>query len=366
MQQDTATYGGCETRDGRPTNIFPFGGTSESAPLVSGEAALVIQAYEQAHHGTRPTPELTKQLITSTATDLNEPSDEQGAGQFNALAAVQAALSIKDADGHRSPRAARWCSSKTQLADSDPASSTVKDSFRVTNTSNQNQTISAHNRTLGATRSLVHGSLTLDTTKGNLPTFFDQHFNSVRGYIKRTFTVPQGVDYLAASSAYAATSARVSEPQVALLDPKGTFTAESYTTAGSGFSRADVHNPAAGTWTEVFSSIADPAQGFKGNINVDITAQNYQNYGSVSPSKLTLKAGQTGTFSVRAKAAKNGGDLSAAVQLDTPSHVRVTVPFTVRSDITEAARRQVHRHPQRRQRGPADQVVLLGHPQGQA
>src|SRR5262249_9347843 len=101
---NTALYTNCLDNNGRPSAIQIFGGTSESAPLVAGEAALIIDAYRRAHGGATPTPDLVKRIITSTADDLGIPAQEQGAGLINSMKAVQAALSIQDANGAPAPQ----------------------------------------------------------------------------------------------------------------------------------------------------------------------------------------------------------------------------------------------------------------------
>ena len=90
-------YGGeaaCADRKGGCPPHYPteaMRGTSEAAPLIAGAAADVIQAYRDTHHGTSPTPEVVQDILAGTATDLDNPADQQGDGLLNVYAAVKAA-----------------------------------------------------------------------------------------------------------------------------------------------------------------------------------------------------------------------------------------------------------------------------------
>src|SRR3954453_6922110 len=92
--QIPANYEECPDLAVRPARVLQFGGTSMPSPLPGGAAALVIEASRNAHGGRTPSPALIKQILTSTANDLGLPSNEQGAGELDALKAVQAARSV--------------------------------------------------------------------------------------------------------------------------------------------------------------------------------------------------------------------------------------------------------------------------------
>ncbi len=63
-------------------SYFRGSGTSESAALVSGAAALVLQKYPNA------TPDQVKQLLMASATTINAKSQAQGDGELNLTAAL--------------------------------------------------------------------------------------------------------------------------------------------------------------------------------------------------------------------------------------------------------------------------------------
>jgi serine protease AprX len=68
------------------TRYFRGSGTSESAAITSGAAALVLQKYPTA------TPDQVKDLLTGTATLINTKSQAQGGGELNLAAALTAPL----------------------------------------------------------------------------------------------------------------------------------------------------------------------------------------------------------------------------------------------------------------------------------
>lgn len=67
-----------------------WGGTSRSAPVTAGNAALVYQAY-RATYGSWPNYDMAKMLLKSGATDLHYNPFLQGAGMVNAAASVEMA-----------------------------------------------------------------------------------------------------------------------------------------------------------------------------------------------------------------------------------------------------------------------------------
>jgi hypothetical protein len=329
----------CTDEQGRPSAIRTFGGTSEASPFIAGGAALVIEAYKNTHHGAKPSPQLVKQILTSTASDLGQPADEQGAGELNTYAAVRAAMSIQDGNGTPARQGAGLLATTTggdtQLTAAAKPGATVTEPLTITNTSPNTQTVSAHGRVLGKTLSDTTSSIALDVTSPATPTFIDGT-SAVRKYATTTFQVPFGADHLQGDLAWPGTPSQSQTIRMALIDPNGVYQSDSRpqnSTSKANHGRVDVKNPAPGTWTAVFYA-TQGATGFKGNIAYEFTTTKYTDFGSVSPATLTLKPGQSGTFKVTARTPGQPGDLSAAVELDTPLGAVSSVPFTLRSLIT--------------------------------
>ncbi len=331
---DTKTYLGCTNYRGQPSAIQAFGGTSQAAPLTAGAAALVIEAYGKTHNGAKPTPALIKQILTSTATDEYDPADRQGNGLLNALAAVQAAESVTDADGSGTPVGNGLLFGTSQLAASGEPGSAQDFTETVTNVGTTAQTLTAHGRSLSTVVSDQSGSVVLNTTASG-PTFIGAG-GAVDNYVTHTFTVAPGVDHLDASIAWHAVP-NTGPFVMVLLDPKGGFAGYTLPQSGSGsppnFGHVDVHSPTAGSWTALVYG-AHTLSGFNGPVNYQFTASRYADLGSVTPSTLKLAPGQSGTLHISVDTPAKPGDLSAAVEIDnSATKARAAVPLTLRAIV---------------------------------
>jgi hypothetical protein len=336
---DPVRFAGCSAFNGSPSPIQLFGGTSQASPLIAGGAALVIQAYEMTHGGVRPTPALVKRILTSTATDLGLPGYQQGAGEMNTYRAVRAAMSIKDGNGSPTPQGdgllLSSASGDTQLTAVGAAGSAQDLTLNVTNVSPNNQVVSPHGRILGKTLSDVTASTPFDATSTTAPSFLDGISGGagpvVRNFTETTFKVPFGADHLSVQLAWPGGGASgQSLVRLALIGPNGEYEDHSVPQGAGNHGTADVRYPAPGTWTAVFFASRSRA-GFHGNVNYEITTTKYVDFGSVSPSSMTIKPGATGAFQVKVNLPAHAGDLSAAVELDTPSHNQFSIPLTLRS-----------------------------------
>jgi hypothetical protein len=255
--------------------------------LIAGAAALVLQSYRDTHGGHTPSPALVRQLLTSTATDLGFPSAEQGAGELNSLAAVQAARSVATGDGSPAATGNNLLIGPTQIDITGQAGSTPNDTnVSVTNTGTSPQVVHAHARAIGTQLSDQKGTVQL----GETPTFVDQ-FGAARPYQQVTFDVPAGADRLVAFDAWPGPSARVG---LTLIDPHGDFAAYTRPQGDGNHGEVDVHDPVAGKWTAI---IFRRDGTFTGPVHFEFTTQRFVAVDSVTPSALNLQPGRPGTSS---------------------------------------------------------------------
>jgi hypothetical protein len=329
-----AAFGGCASYQGTPSTVQLFGGTSQSAPLTSGAAALVIQAYRQTHGGASPAPALVKQLLTSTADDLGLPPYEQGSGRIDAKAAVEAAMS---APGGSSTGSNILLSTNQVTLEGAPGS-TQSTTVKVTNVGTKTQTVATGTRTF-ANLSTSTQTTAFDSTA--LPTFPYATTGAPWAYKKITFTVPAGTDRLVTAMGWPGVPAANGVAPVVrdtLLDPDGTYQANSRPQGGAAtpnVANVDVRHPKAGTWTAVLYSNAGAA-GFTGKVTFQATAQRAIPNGQVSPSVLSLAPGQTKSVHVSFVTPKIGGDVDRSITFGSSGGHQTTVSAVVRTLVPTA------------------------------
>ena len=323
---------GCINFPGQPSIIEEAGGTSESSPFVAGAAALVIQAYRQTHGGASPTPALVKQILVSTATDIGAPAAEQGAGLLNSYRAVQLAESIHTADGSPAATGSTLLKSSGQLNAVKKAGDRATFHINITNTGSATQTVSMSGRAIGPDQNVQTGTVTLNDATSPQITNFQGLPNNYQTF---TFNVPAGQNRLDASLAYPGNPAKGNNQRVRLIlvTPTGQLAAHSLPQGVGNYGNADVVDPAAGTWTGVIFGITKADNGTNGTIPWRVATEKYTSFGSVSPSTVTLKPGQSKSIHIHERAPLTPGDSSGSVVFSSSSGDTTTLPVTLRSMV---------------------------------
>ena len=315
---NTAIYEECVDYKGAPTNLQSFGGTSESAPLIAGGAALIIQAYRASHGGASPSPALVRQLLTSTATDLHVPSVEEGAGEMDTLAAVQAAKSVGNT---ASATGQNLLVGPTQLDISGQAGTSTSRSVQVTNVGTGTQTVHAHARAISRQLSNQTGTVTL----GSAPTFIDQ-FGTARPYQTVHFNVgggsrpAAGLRLVGRAQRPSGNDADRPHRQVRGLHPPA---GRRQPRRGR---RPTIRSPA--QWTAIIF-LRDGT--FTGPVHWQFIGQDFGTVDSVTPSAQTIAPGQTRSFRLDVTLPGQAGDVSHDLALDSSSGRTTIVPIALRS-----------------------------------
>jgi hypothetical protein len=332
-------YADCTNYQSTPVGapVQAFGGTSEAAPLTAGEAALVIQAYRSTHGGADPSPALVKRIIMSTATDLNAPTSEQGAGLINALEAVEVALSIDDSNGHPKAHGHGLLANSTAVSITGAANAHESRSFKITNTGSTARHLTAALQTLGPP--IAGATLNLQLSPSSDPTFISPT-GAPRAYIKQKFNVPAGAQHLDAAIAWQVSLYSTATPiaYLALLDPSGRQVAYSIPQGlGSGYGRVDVGKPAAGTWTAVIWTRPSGTGTYSGPVQFTWAAERYVNIGSVYPAQFDIAPGATQEITADFFMPAEPGDLAAAIRFTEAaqdgSYTLPEFPVTLRTLI---------------------------------
>ncbi len=306
-------YSGCLNfqSPAKPTDLQSFGGTSESAPLTAGVAALVIQAYRSTHHGASPSPALVKQLITGTARDLGLPADEQGAGLLDARASVEAALTYPGGGSAVAGVASNLITSDSQLTLSGKPGTKRAGSVTVTNVGTKKLTVAVGTRGFSTFNSATQ-SVPFDST--TLPTFV-YYQGQNWAYKQVHFSVPSGTQRLLTRMAFQGVGGS-DIVRLTLLDPSGAFVANSRPQGGpstANYANVDVRNPKAGTWTAVLYSVAGATGYHAAPIALQVDSQRAVPVGSVSPANFTLTPGASRSVRATFRLPASSGDTDYAL-----------------------------------------------------
>jgi Peptidase inhibitor I9 len=325
---DVATYSDCTDYAGNAIGVQATGGTSESAPLTAGVAALVIEAYRSTHQNHSPSPAVVKQIITSSADDIGAPADQQGAGLIDAYKAVLAAKSYRAA---RTGQTLLESDSQLNAIGQPGTPQTLTDT--ITNNGAESQTYLLSTRTLGAYTNLASQKLNL----GNSGAHIVDWQGVTDDAVKTTFTVPPRRNRLNVEIAFhnASPSDLNARVRMTLIDPNGKLASYDVPQGDGNYGDAQVTDPAAGTWTAWIYSRNPKAGGSTGPVEFSAKAAAYTSFGQVTPSSLTLAPGQSGNVTLNVSTPATPGDTSGAILL-TPSATGAdvtSIPVTLRSLI---------------------------------
>ncbi|MCF1510921.1 hypothetical protein [Streptomyces glomeratus] len=320
---DTGRYGDCVNLTGAPSPVIRADSVAQATALTAGTAALVIQAYRDAHQGDSPTPAVVKQILTGTARDLGASADEQGAGQLNSYAAVRAAQSIGANTG-----ASTVLADTSQLAATAVSGSEARLTLHLRNPGATARTVRLFGRALGPAGHAWSGATRLGDAGS--PHFTDSS-GVPQNYGTLHFPVVPGADRLEASITCAGDGGGDGAVHMALIDPHGRYAAHSGSPREPGHAHAAVAHPAAGVWTALVFSPQGRYGGVEGRVAFRSTTSRFARFGTVAPAKVTLAPGQSAPVTVTARMSDDPGDTTAALVLDRGADGRSSVPVVLRS-----------------------------------
>jgi hypothetical protein len=319
-----------------------FGGTSQSAPFVSGAAADVIQSYRDTHGGATPTPAQVKAILTSTATDIGAPADQQGAGLLNVFAAVEAARQMPGTtETHFT--APELVAGPTQLDVQGAGGSTVSTSVSLYNASSIPQRVTGTYRVLGGETSFgqpVTENVSAPPPGTPIPA------QGAAAAPPVTFTVPRGTDVLDADMRWPdPTNGDDNILAFILTDPAGRLAQQSYDfgaangpNASPDIQHATVEDPMAGTWTAQIlwangrghvQSPPDTPGSYTGTVTFQASGQNFTTSPASGPVIIPPRSSASVPLSIALPQAPG----------DAPESVQFTGPFGLSSTSVPIARR---------------------------
>ena len=328
-----------------PLPTEAFGGTSQSAPFISGAVADVIQAYRDTHGGATPTPAQVKEILTSTATDIGAESDQQGAGLLNVYAAVEAARQMPGTTAGPF-NAPELVDSPTQLDVQGQGGSTVDKSVSLYNASSLPERITGTYRVLGSETSLgspVTENVSAPPASAPIPA------QGATAAAPITFTVPRGVSVLDADMRWPdPTNSDDNILTFILTDPAGKLAQMSYDygaangpDASPDIQHSTVEHPMAGTWTAQIvwangrghvQTPPDTPGPYTGTVTFQASGQNFTT--SLASAPVTIAPRSSVSVPLRIALPRAPGDAPESVQFTgLNGFVESSVPIARRTLI---------------------------------
>ena len=339
----------------QPSPALPteaFGGTSQSAPFISGAAADVIQAYRDSHGGASPTPTQVKEILTSTATDIGAAADQQGSGLLNIYAAVKAARQMPNTTV-TSSSTPELVDNPSQLGVQGAGGSTVNTSVTLYNASSSAEKVTGTYRALGS--ETTFGNPVTENVSAPPPPFPAQGATAAAPV---HFTVPKGVSVLDADMRWPdPTNNDANILSFILTDPAGRLAQSSYdygaaeyvpcTGVDGGCSpdiqHAIVEHPMAGTWTAQIlwangrghaQTAPDTPGPYTGTVTFQASGQNFTTSPASAP--VTIPARSWATVPLSIALPKAPGDAPESVQFTGANGLESSVPIARRTLIPSA------------------------------
>ncbi len=330
-----------------PLPTEAFGGTSEAAPFVSGAAADVIQAYRDSHGGATPTPAQVKEILTSTATDIGAPADQQGAGLLNVYAAVEAARQMPGTSQAQS-NAPELVDSPTQLDVQGTGGSTVNQSVSLYNASSNIERVFGTYRVLGSEFSLgrpVTENVSAPSPSAPIPA------QGATAAAPITFRVPPGVNVLDADMRWPdPTNSDDNILTFILTDPAGRLAQMSYDygaangpNASPDIQHSTVEHPMPGTWTAQIvwangrghvQTAPDTPGPYTGTVTFQASGQNFTTFPASAPVTIPPRSSVSVPLSIYLP--RTPGDHPESVQFTGPGGLESSVPVARRTLISSA------------------------------
>lgn len=327
-----------------PLPTEAFGGTSQSAPFISGAAADVIQAYRDSHNGASPTPAQVKQILTSTATDMGADADQQGAGLLNIDAAVQAARQMPGTTVAQS-NAPELVDSPTQLDVQGDGGTVVHQSVSLYNASSSPERVFGTYRELGSEMPFgrpVTENVSAPTAGSPLPA------QGATAAAPISFNVRPGTDVLDADMRWPdPTNSGDNILTFILTDPAGRLAQLSYdygasngTNASPDIQHSTVEHPMPGRWTAQIvwangrghvQTAPDTPGPYTGTVTFQASGQDFTTWPASAP--VTIAPHSSVSVPLSIYVPRLPGDHPESVQFTSRDGLATNVPIARRTLI---------------------------------